>query len=466
MVALSGSAEPLVGRPRQTARIAGHAGLTVILILLALAYYAWTYKSLDRFSRTVDEEKTLFCDFVRHYYPAGQQIIPAAVPAKGFYYSAFFAMCLRPLSCLTMSQAVYLWGVLQVVSLVLLILVPALYLARRSLRDYYLYLVLVLLSMPILHNLKWGQVSIALTACMLGAMYLYACGWRKSAALLLSLGVAVKFYPALLAVYFLVKRELRPLAIFIASTILLIVVVPMAALGTRGFERYHRELEESIRQVRPDLEVSINSQYFPSVALRYIIVGRAAALPASSASLPALRSAASRLVASFQDRYDQVIRRHDWNPWPLRIAGLAVLLIILVRCRAVGRARLDDEPELVFSMLLLSLPFIVETSWPHYFVFLPFCQVVAYRQMLRPDLPRRCRLDGVLFWLSILLASSVLFNLIRNWTLYYWFGCLFWSDALLLIVLYRQVSRGLSIQQTDDNVKSASLDSDLLGEPA
>lgn len=409
--------------------------ITSAIVILTLLYYAWTYKSLSRFARVWDDEPTLFCDFVRHYYPAGRDIFASGSPVEGFFYSAFFAMCLHPISRLALPLALHLWTILQLGTTALLILIPALRFGRQSTRDYYLYLVLALLSVPMLHNLKWGQVSIGLTLCILGTMYLYMRGWKSSAAILLALACAVKFYPALFGFYFLLKRQFRLLAVFVASLVSLLVVIPVAGLGVHGALHFHQDLARAVREVQPNIETNINSQYFPAVMLRYVTLAKTIYTPAPRHYQAEPAGPESRRIARIIALYDQVIARRDWNLRPLRVAGLAILAANLALLRILIRRPMDSQTELAFTLLFLSVPFVVDTSWPHYFVYLPFCQATAYR-LLRGHTGKGHGALLALFWVSVLLASTLLFNTIDNWILYSWPGCLFWSNTLLLVLLY------------------------------
>ena len=108
---------------------------------------------------------------------------------------------------------------------------------------------------------------------------------------------------------------------------------------------------------------------------------------------------------------------------------------VLLLC-GVLRAGLEDPAETGFSLLLLSTPLIVQTSWPHYFVYLPFCQVFAWQVLGRRRTDARAVLQHGLLGVSAVLSSSVFFNWFGDFSGYSWYGCLFWSNMLVAAVLY------------------------------
>jgi hypothetical protein len=156
-----------------------------------------------------------------------------------------------------------------------------------------------------------------------------------------------------------------------------------------------------IQQVRHNAWFDPNSQYLPHV------LGRC-------------------LELDQQDRTD--LRR-------LAIAsyGLAALNALLLW--GMVRARVEQEVEAGFALLLLSTPLLVETSWPHYFAYLPFCQVVVYR-LLSARGGWGTKFQYALLGVSIALSSSVLFNQVDDLRTYSRYGFLCWSNMLLLLLVY------------------------------
>jgi hypothetical protein len=410
---------------------AGLIATSLAMIALALAYYAWSYAPRDyliraiasnehvdmdyvgqatarRFAEAIDGQPEMNIDFTWHFYPAGIVVYGRGMPGYRYFNSAFFALCLYPLSWLGRVHATQLWTGLEFVWIALLAIVPGVYFARRSRLEYYLYLALVLLSLPVLHNLMWGQISVPLVVLMLGSFCFYVRGRRIGAALMLALATSIKFYPAVLAVYFLLKREFRLLVMYAACTATFLLAVPAARLGVDGLLKFSAKSNEMIQQVRHNAWFDPNSQYLPHVLGRYL-------------GLEELDRADLRrlVVASY---------------------GLAALNVFLLW--GMVRTQVEHEAEAAFALLLLSTPLLVETSWPHYFAYLPFCQVVVYR-LLSGRSGWGTKLGYALLGVSIALSSSVLFNQIDNFRIYSRYGLLCWSDMLLLAIVYAQTMRAV-----------------------
>jgi hypothetical protein len=87
------------------------------------------------------------------------------------------------------------------------------------------------------------------------------------------------------------------------------------------------------------------------------------------------------------------------------------------------------------------LPFVVQTSWPHYFVYLPFYQMALWlgRGARQVSVWSR-RLLRIPLMFSIALANIYFVNLLPSWRLYNGLGMLFFADASLLFALYGTVA--------------------------
>jgi len=121
-------------------------------------------------------------------------------------------------------------GAVQVIVVVLLAAVPAWLFGRHSRAHVLLYVMLVLCSMAVVHNFRWGQFSSIVVVCVLAALVLYERGHRTSVGALIALGAAVKIWPGLLLIYFLIKRDWRVIGGF-AGAVVVMAVGGIAVLG-------------------------------------------------------------------------------------------------------------------------------------------------------------------------------------------------------------------------------------------
>ncbi len=393
------------GRPQEVVRHYALAMLAVLgIVLLAVTYYISEWKTTAEFASAIDHCEYLFYDFVSYFRPAGREVLVSGNPIPRFFYSAFSAILFVPFGLMPLDAATWCWGLVQVVLAILLCGFSNADLPNVSPRTIVLSVFLVITSFPLLHNFAWGQVSTLITVLMLGSLFAYQHNRRVLSGVLLAVGTSIKYYPAIFAVYYLLKRDFRALAVFCSVTFLLYFLLPVAILGMPGWLQFQ---QHSYVKAFSGTWVGfdVNSQYFGHVVIRL------------SRAMPTLR--VERLLA---------------------FAGIAIacgngwLLWRIQRIAADGKAALSA------AVLFLSLPFLVQTSWPHYFVYLPFCQMVVLAHTLPLLSVQRERVRGGILLaatiLSIALGSIFGFNQFPNWRAYTEWGMPFFANALLLGALY------------------------------
>lgn len=130
------------------------------------------------------------------------------------------------------------------------------------------------------------------------------------------------------------------------------------------------------------------------------------------------------------------------------------------------RSRLRYADLWSFQIVFLTIPFLLKTSWPHDFVFLPFTQAlfvwwlrkgrtaasesdIALNRSEGSLLSRhhrfsRTRISVAFILLSVVLSNIVFFNIFGNFTSFGFCSFLFVANLLLLIALYVQLLAPLS----------------------
>ena len=136
--------------------------LIVALASLTLLRVKWP--TISAFVIAIDHGDVLFADFVHHYYPTVTDGLRHGAPAGGFFYPAGFAALLAPLALVGPGAAMVIWAAIQIACLgyVATVLVRAAVPHRPALA--LLGTALTMTSIPVLHNLKWGQVSLPILA--------------------------------------------------------------------------------------------------------------------------------------------------------------------------------------------------------------------------------------------------------------------------------------------------------------
>jgi len=262
---------------------------------------------------------------------------------------------------------------------------------------------LVLTSYPIALNFIGGSVSAFMIAALTGMLVFAERDRRLLAAGLLAFAVSFKFYPVLFLAPFAAGRDFRFLAFAAFACVALLFVVPGLVLGGGDTVRFYDALIESFR-ASDWVAANPHSNYFPHVALR--LTG-----------------------AMGQDAEDllPLLRGIGWA-----VAAANMGLIFLLQ-----RARARDAGLWSFQIVCLTLPFVLKTSWPHDFVFLPFVQALLAGRLLEGGRPRS-RVAVALFLLlpSVALSSVVFFTLLGDFHRHGFCGFIFWADLLLLAALY------------------------------
>jgi hypothetical protein len=377
--------------------------MTGAALLLMFAYYAFTWRSFAGFQAAIDTCGRPFCDFARYYYPMGETVIRTGAPVGGFVYSPFIAILLAGFPPLGLKAALILWGLLQVASILLYLvlfrsLVPTGQLAQL------LFVFLASSSFPILHTLSWGQVGIFTVTAVLGALFFHERAQRLAAAVLLAFGLSFKFFPLIFIVPFVIRRDTRFLLLAAAMCGLFLLVVPGILLGVDGTMRFYTALIDSYRHFDWVI-TNYNSQHFPHVLLRLM--------------------------------YALGVNPRPYLPL-FRWIGYAIAAINIGLLYLVQRGNLRHANLWSFHILFLSIPFVLKTSWPVDLVYLPFGQALLAWQLLEDKkelrLARKAAL--VLVLASIIISNIVFFNLFGDRAAYGGYGFIFWSNLLLLAATY------------------------------
>jgi hypothetical protein len=274
-------------------------------------------------------------------------------------------------------------------------------------------IVVTLTSAPILHAIKWGQVSGVVTLAVLAGVRASWGARSTLAGALLAGATSLKLYPAFMLAAPLARRDRRCLVSWAAACAILLLALPAAVLGPARALQFHREVLADWRANAHRHAADPNSQSFAHVVERW-------------------NASRDGLLAPVTSR-PQALHRG------LVAAGVA-LAAALVALAALACARRIPAGETWSALLLLgAVPFIVPTSWPHYLVHLPVAQAFAAREIsLIPSRAAQAALLVGLLLPSIALGSIAPIAAGVPWRTYVYFGGPFVACAavtLLLVVI-------------------------------
>ncbi|MET0793051.1 MAG: glycosyltransferase family 87 protein [Polyangiaceae bacterium] len=345
-------------------------------------------------------EPRVFCDFANVYYPQGESLRQSADAVRGFYYSPFFGVCMRAIAVLPFAFARAVWFAIVLSATAVVVCLPSLLELAKPHASVASTLVLAT-SLPLLHDLIYGQVSSILLALIALSFVAYRRERRLLSAVLLGLATAIKFYPALFALFYLARRDLRSTLYFTGTVFSCVVLIPWLFLGSHGYLTFVASIAQNLEELRRYLEHT----------------------PYSNAAVTVLSSAGRRWL-----KLGELA-----NPSALLLAACIAFALLGLLVRSARR----NDP---LSALLLgasALPFVVRSCWVHYFVFLPLLQsyvLLASREKDGSPALRWCGLVGPV--ISVTLLSYPYFRLFGDADSYYRAGFPFWATVAVLPGLF------------------------------
>lgn len=406
-----------------------------LVVLLTSAYYVSQWDSVSSFVVAIDHNSMLFQDFQGHYYPMGKAFLRSSTPVPGYFYSAFFALLLVPLGALEPIAAMWSWGALQAVGIVALCALPLIKFIRLKPLGIALYTGVIVTSVPLLHNMIWGQVSVLIVVCIIAAFHAHEKNQRILTGVLLAFAASIKYYPILFLLYFILKRDRRVCVTFALAIIVLYVLFPAVVIGPESWMSFEAAIATAISDAGW-ISTDVNSQNFAHVVARWSHMESGALLPVK----PSIAQA-------------------------LTLAGYAIFLCNMAILWLMQRRKLRNQCVLSLALLFLSLPFVIKTSWPHYFCYLPFCQIAILSHLTS----LRCALSpwrkAVLFLLplvSIACSSVFVFKAFPHWSVYSAFGMVQLANLLLLACFYFILLKEIARDQSGGGVIDPGLNDALL----
>lgn len=206
--------------------------------------------------------------------------------------------------------------------------------------------------------------------------------------------------------YFLLRRDYRFVVHCLLFTGLFSMAIPVAVSSVHDWVLYNIELYDHIVIIRHACRNMANNQYMP-YAIHHLLHGT-------------------------------VHDRQDTSTW-IRI-GLAIVAVNLLIVNRLARRDRQDSAVYAFLLLFTSMPFAVETCWPHYFGWLPFGQAwLALRLASQRVTAGKLAQLLLLLTPSILLSSILVLNWAGGWQYAHRWGLLLISSTLLMVLIWLQV---------------------------
>ena len=384
--------------------------LAVAALSVVLLQRLWT--TPYDFVRAIDHGDVLFGDFVFHYYPTVANNLREGPPAGGFFYPAGFAALMAPLGLFPLETAMMMWAFVLLACVVFVASRLVREAARENASLAAFGTLLTMTSVPVLHDLKWGQVSLPILACAGGAMLLNARGRSWAAAALLGICVGIKGYPLVLLGWFLLKGDLHFFVRGAIASVVTLVVLPAIVLGPAHALFFQRVSQSAVLGASDGVLRDFNSQYGPVVIAR-AVYGLGA--------------------------WDLVtVAQEGWGIIACLTCLLAIGWLALIAARSSAPAIAERRDVFGLVLIFSSVPFWLKTSWTHYFVHLPVAQTLLVGTLASAGSARRG--TRVLALVLLLCPSVFLSNLAgllsyanrEGWLFYASDGSLFFANLFVL----------------------------------
>ncbi|MCB9664489.1 MAG: DUF2029 domain-containing protein [Alphaproteobacteria bacterium] len=366
-------------------------------LALCVALLWWLYEGPAGFGRWFDPVcKLLACDYRRHFHPTIADLAGSGLPGVGWFYPPTLAVLTWPfLGQLDVDTAVGVWTACQALLMGVWCILPP-HLAGRSEAPVAVgFTVATALSIPVLQVLKWGQLSTALALLVLAAFLALDRGRSTRGGALLGLAVALKVYPVLLLVWPAVRRDVRALVAAAVTTLVLALLLPMLVLGPAGLMAFYGGVQAGMDEAQGWMRMSPGSHFVPTVVARWW--------------------------------GHEALRERLLQPSALLAVGALPLLA------AIRRQRTHDAALWAFAVAGGIFPFLVASSWLHYFAYLPVGWLVLARELPRLAPVHRAGV-GTLLGASVLFASLIWHQVLygADARAYAEAAWLLWSDLLVL----------------------------------
>jgi hypothetical protein len=340
-------------------------------------------------------------DFLLHYWPAAERAAQRLPPTEGFQYPPLALVTFLPLATAASRElASSVWVGVLALSAGAIAAAP-LPVTTRDSRWRFLAAVLVLSSSATWHCVRWGQISLPVTALALWGATNPSTRWGPW---LLSASIGLKLYPAILLGVLLPWVRGR-VAWYLFALVIMTCGVPVAVLGP-GYSLQWAEaaLRTLASETSSWMPLNSNAQFVSDVLTRPF-------------------GGTGRSVAVFA----------------------AVVASLWSALHAV-RAAMAGERWLAVAATWLLVPLLVPPAWPHYFVFLPWVLVV----LISADAPSRPWHHAV-WGVSAVVTSMLGPILVGGWPMFAHSGVLALCSLLLLAVTISRIRQVLSTRKVESD---------------
>ncbi len=369
------------------------------LLVAPWLYYGLSYPRLV--IARLDHCPQLACDFTRHYLPQAQYVLDGAGQMDhGWFYPPLLALLLVPFTLFEQSPLIWTGCNLLAVG----ILIYQTWLFKPNRLTAFFITGLYTTSLPILHALKWGQISLWISVLLLWSIQKREHKWGG---MVLGFAGALKLYPLLFVLMDLLQRKVRPVFLTFSTFLVLGIGLPYLFLD----DQMHLYLYAVQRGQSMVSEMSNHSggQALSASLHRWFVSGEFIGIKDSLEPVLFSLSLAKQVgLLGFMG----LSLHWFWRRWQTESMSLGACF-----------------------QLLIGLHLWLQPGWVHYFCWLPFVQVWCW---LNSD-----RWTKYILLLAVLLERIPLVHLSHSW--YFQWSRSGVMSIVLLLTLWA-VSRSMTVK--------------------
>ena len=378
----------------------------------------------------IDHHPIPASDFQLHYLPQAEKIWAGQSDIQqGYFYPPLLAILIIPL--LWTTNPVFLWTAFLLLSLLLLSWITVKHVQDHlTAIDVGSLFLFSLLCLPVLHCLKWGQISIVI--CLLSVAALLKGG--KWGGLMLGMAAALKGYPILFALSFVIRKDFTACVGSGLSLLLFGFLMPLILLNPADIWIFWLQFVQSGSTIQ-SVQTLAGGQSLLSSFVRWFDSGRHVNLD----------------FVVIDVHYSQLFSNAPAVPKPHLFFIAEPLFTILSVCSGVLLSLTSlyallkkSMPHPVHcSLLLCWIALLLPPGWHHYFSFLPFCFFVLYAQPMSLSI-------RALFWFAcaIITLPVLMLNANNNvYVIYSSYGLTTLTTLIFWILLLYKAVRGSAAPQ-------------------
>ena len=323
-------------------------------LIVFVAVFPWLMHGqewLEILVTQVDHCPQLGCDFTRHYFPQVQFMSQGArIFQTGWFYPPLLAIVLRPL--VFVQDPLLVWTGIQFLLMgVLAFLMVRRMTFQRTWQSWVCAIALVSSSFPVIHSVKWGQVSLLIGVGLIFVFFELREKVYKAAILLGFLG-GLKLYPIYFLLIYLLEKRLKPFFLASGTFVFFAAGFPIFMIGLEATQHYYLRVQGGM------------------VAVKMM----ASSAGGQSLGVSAFRWFQDATHVNTQTPIETALLVDSQALYMLCLLGGSMMLLGLI----LSALRRGFSWERTAALIILGVHLVVSPGWHHYFAFVPFLWLIAW----------------------------------------------------------------------------------------